>query len=130
MNYNNLNPLNLNRENRNRLPILAAMVTLACLGAPELALAANAALSGAGLTSLAPLFLIIVIFYFLMIRPQQKRVKAHRSMIDELKKGDKIITAGGIIGTVRDVSEDIVKLDIADKVRVTIKRDTITSIAD
>ncbi len=103
---------------------------LVCLAVPGQALAASAAPVGSGLASLAPLVLIIVIFYFLLIRPQQKRVKAHRSMIDELKKGDKIITAGGIIGTIHDVTEDAAKVNIADKVRITIKRDTITSLAD
>jgi len=114
----------------NRFLTLVTIACLACLTVPELALAANAPLPASGLVSLAPLVLIIVIFYFLLIRPQQKRLKAHRGMIDELKKGDKVITAGGIIGTIRDVNEDTVKLDIADKVRVTIKRDTITSLED
>jgi len=85
---------------------------------------------GGGIASLIPLVLIIVIFYFLLIRPQQKRLKAHQAMIGELKKGDKIVTSGGIFGTVHDVSEDTVRVDIAEKVRVTVKRDTITSLAD
>jgi preprotein translocase subunit YajC len=85
---------------------------------------------GAGLQSLVPLVLIIVIFYFLLIRPQQKRLKTHQNMIGELKKGDKVVTAGGIIGTIQDVSEDTLRVEIADKVRVTVKRDTITSLAD
>jgi len=126
----NHNHLSLNRKKMSHLFTLATMAVTAGLAAPQLALAANVAPAGAGLASLAPLVLIIVIFYFLLIRPQQKRLKAHRGMIDELKKGDKVITAGGIIGTIRDVSEDTVKLDIADKVRVTIKRDTITSLED
>ncbi|GMQ99251.1 MAG: preprotein translocase subunit YajC [Zetaproteobacteria bacterium] len=124
MNYN------LNRKNRTRFLTLATMAFLASLTTPGMALAANAFPTGSGLASLAPLVLIIVIFYFLLIRPQQKRMKAHRGMIDELKKGDKIITAGGIIGTIHEVTEDVVKLNIADKVRITIKRDTITSLAD
>ena len=86
--------------------------------------------SGSGIASLIPLVLIIVIFYFLLIRPQQKRLKAHQAMIGELKKGDKVVTSGGILGTVQDVSEDTVRVEIADKVRVTVKRDTITSLAD
>jgi len=121
---------NLNRKNWNHFLTLVTMAFLASLAAPDMALAADAAMPGSGLFSLAPLVLIIIIFYFLLIRPQQKRLKAHRGMIDELKKGDKVITAGGIIGTVRDVGEDTVKLDIADKVRITIKRDTITSLED
>jgi len=93
------------------------------------ALAAGEA-AGGGIASLIPLVLIIVIFYFLLIRPQQKRLKAHQSLISELKKGDKVVTSGGIIGSIHDVSEDTVRVEIADKVRVTVKRDTITSLAD
>ncbi|MDX8392101.1 MAG: preprotein translocase subunit YajC [Mariprofundaceae bacterium] len=85
---------------------------------------------GGGIAQLIPLVLIIVIFYFLLIRPQQKRLKSHQSMISELKKGDNVVTAGGIVGTVHDVSEDIVRVEIADKVRVKVKRDTISSLAD
>jgi len=93
------------------------------------ALAAGEAMGG-GIAQLVPLVLIIVIFYFLLIRPQQKRLKAHQSMIGELKKGDKVVTSGGIIGTVQDVSEDTLRVEIADKVRVSVKRDTITALAD
>ncbi len=114
----------------NHLSALIAAIFLGCIAAPDMALAAGGGLAGGSLTSLAPLALIIIIFYFLLIRPQQKRMKTHRDMIKELKKGDKIVTAGGIIGTVHDVSEDIIKLDIADRVRVAIKRDTVTNIAD
>jgi len=116
--------------NRTYFLTLATGVFLALLATPDIALAASAIPTGSGLASLAPLLLIIVIFYFLLIRPQQKRMKAQRGMIDELKKGDKIITAGGIIGTIHDVTEDVVKLNIADKVRITIKRDTVTGLAD
>jgi len=116
--------------NQNSFFTLAAMAIPALFAAPLPALAANAAPAGAGLVSLAPLLLIIVIFYFLLIRPQQKRLKEHRGLIDELKKGDKVITAGGLYGTVADVSEKILKLDIANGVRVKVKRDTITGLAE
>jgi len=102
-------------------------------GAILLALAPSAQAAdatGGGMASLIPLVLIIVIFYFLLIRPQQKRLKAHQAMIGELKKGDKIVTSGGIIGTVHDVNEDIVRVEIAEKVRIKVKRDTISSLAD
>jgi len=125
--HHNLKRLNLYR---NRLLTLATIAAIPCFGIANTAMAASIVPHGAGLVSLAPLAIIIVIFYFLLIRPQQKRMKTHRTMIEEIKRGDKIITAGGIIGTVHDVSEDIVKLDIADKVRVSIKRDTITGISD
>jgi preprotein translocase subunit YajC len=117
----------MNRINRLLSQTAAAAGILLALS-PE-ALAAGAQ-PGGGIASLVPLVLIIIIFYFLLIRPQQKRVKTHQTMISELKKGDKVLTAGGIIGTVQDVSEDTVRVDIADKVRVTVKRDTITSLAD
>ncbi len=97
---------------------------------PTAAHAAAAPAPGAGLISLAPLLLIIAIFYLLLIRPQQKRLKAHRSMIESLKKGDKIITAGGVYGTVVDVSEKTLKVEIADGVRIKVKRDTISGLAE
>ena len=105
---------------------VAASILLAL--SPD-ALAAGEA-AGGGIAQLVPLVLIIVIFYFLLIRPQQKRLKAHQSMIGELKKGDKVVTSGGIIGTVQDVSDDTLRVEIADKVRVSVKRDTITALAD
>ena len=105
---------------------VAASILLAL--SPD-ALAAGEA-AGGGIAQLVPLVLIIVIFYFLLIRPQQKRLKAHQSMIGELKKGDNVVTSGGIIGTVQDVSDDTLRVEIADKVRVSVKRDTITALAD
>jgi len=104
---------------------------LALVVAPQFALA-NGGTGGAmgGFASMVPLALIMVIFYFLLIRPQQKRLKAHKTMISELKKGDKVITAGGLYAKVIDVQEDILKVEIADSVRVRIQRDTVTSRAD
>jgi preprotein translocase subunit YajC len=68
--------------------------------------------------SLLPLILIFVVFYFLLIRPQQKRAKEHRQMIENLKKGDKVITSGGIYGVVESVSNNTVVLKIAENVKV------------
>ncbi len=70
------------------------------------------------ITSLLPLVLIFVIFYFLLIRPQQKRAKEHRQMIENLKKGDKVITSGGIYGVVESVGANTVVLKIAENVKV------------
>ena len=76
-----------------------------------------------------PLILIFVIFYFFLIRPQQKRVKDHRAMVDSLKRGDEVITSGGIIGTVDKVMEDDrIEVILADNVKVQIIRSTITSL--
>ncbi|MGQ9571252.1 MAG: preprotein translocase subunit YajC [Thermodesulfovibrionales bacterium] len=70
------------------------------------------------LGSLIPLILIFVIFYFLLMRPQQKRVKEHRKMIENLKKGDKIITSGGIHGVIESVGANTVTVKIAENVKV------------
>jgi preprotein translocase subunit YajC len=82
-----------------------------------------------GIVQLAPLLLIMVIFYFLLIRPQQKRLKEHKALVEGMKKGDKVVTAGGIIGTVAEVSDDEIKVEIAEGTKVRIKRDTIVGLA-
>src|SRR5437660_6853424 len=76
-----------------------------------------------------PLVLIFVVFYFLLIRPQQKRAKDHKTMLTNLRRGDRVVTGGGIIGQVaKVVSDDEVMVDVADGVRVRIVRSTITSV--
>ena len=76
-----------------------------------------------------PLILIFVIFYFFLIRPQQKRVKEHRAMVQGLKRGDEVITSGGIIGVVDKVGEDDkIEVRLADNVTVQIVKSTITSL--
>jgi preprotein translocase subunit YajC len=77
-----------------------------------------------------PLVLIFVVFYFLLIRPQQKKQKDHRSMLDALRRGDRVVTGGGIIGTVNKVTPgtDDVEVDIAQNVRVRVLRSTITTV--
>ena len=72
-----------------------------------------------------PLILIFVIFYFFLIRPQQKKVKEHKAMVESLKKGDKIVTSGGITGTIsRVIDNDKVEVEIADNVTVEVVRGT------
>jgi preprotein translocase subunit YajC len=84
---------------------------------------------GFDLISLMPLLLIFVVFYFLLIRPQQKKMKAHRDMVAALKRGDRVLTAGGIIGTVVKVEDDNTLLvDIAKDVRVRVARSTISEV--
>ncbi len=73
---------------------------------------------GSMITSLLPLVLIFVVFYFLLIRPQQKRAKEHKQMIDNLKKGDKVITSGGIYGIIEAVGTNTITLKIAADVKV------------
>jgi preprotein translocase subunit YajC len=91
--------------------------------------AAGGAPAGFDLISLMPLVLIFVVFYFLLIRPQQKKMKAHRELIGALKRGDKVLTAGGIIGTVVKVEDDTTLLvEIAKDIRVRVARGTISEI--
>jgi preprotein translocase subunit YajC len=76
-----------------------------------------------------PLVLIFVVFYFLLIRPQQKRAKDHKTMLSGLRRGDRIITGGGFIGTVaKVVGDDEVLVDLAENTRVRVLRSTITSV--
>ena len=85
-------------------------------------------MSGQGITQFIPLILIFVIFYFFLIRPQQKRVKEHKVMVESLKRGDEIITSGGIIGTVdRVMEDDRIEVIISENVKVQIIRSTVTS---
>ena len=86
-------------------------------------------MSGQGITQFIPLILIFIIFYFFLIRPQQKRVKDHKTMVDGLKRGDEVITSGGIIGTVERVMEDDrIEVLISENTKVQIIRSTITSL--
>ena len=78
-----------------------------------------------GFASLIPLILIFVIFYFFLIRPQQKKVKEHKLMVENLKRGDKVITSGGIIGTVeRIIDGDKAEISITDNVKVEVIKST------
>ena len=81
------------------------------------------------LTSFLPLILIFVVFYFLLIRPQQKKVKQHKEMISKIKRGDKILTAGGIYCKVsRVIDENQVEVEISNGVKVLISKPTITDV--
>lgn len=79
---------------------------------------------------LLPLFFIAFIFYFLMIRPQQKKYKDHQDMVSGITRGDRVVTSGGLIGKVSKVEPEIVFVDIADAVTVQIARQAITAVTD
>ena len=82
-------------------------------------------MESSGIGQFIPLILIFVIFYFFLIRPQQKKVKEHKAMVESLKKGDKVVTSGGITGTIsRVIDNDKVEVEIADNVTVEIIRGT------
>ena len=86
-------------------------------------------MSGSGFAQFIPLILIFVIFYFFLIRPQQKKVKEHKQMVASLKRGDEIITSGGILGTIdRVMEDDRIEVIIGENVKVQIIRSTITSL--
>lgn len=81
------------------------------------------------LVQIAPLALIFIVFYFFLIRPQQQKAKNQRAMLDAIRRGDRVVTGGGIIGTVsKVVSNDEVQIDIAENVRVRVVRSTISQV--
>jgi preprotein translocase subunit YajC len=84
----------------------------------------------AAFSSFLPLILIFVIFYFLLIRPQSKKAKEHKQMLESLKKGDKVMTSGGILGVIEDIDGDIVtlKVGVKDDVRIRINRNYIAAL--
>tara|TARA_B100000965_G_scaffold93038_1_gene75880 strand:+ start:8045 stop:8335 length:291 start_codon:yes stop_codon:yes gene_type:complete len=82
-------------------------------------------MSGSGIGQFIPLILIFIIFYFFLIRPQQKKVKEHKLMVENLKRGDKVVTSGGIIGTIeRVIDNEKVEVSLSDNVKVEIIRST------
>ena len=82
-------------------------------------------MEGSGIGQFIPLILIFVIFYFFLIRPQQKKVKEHKAMVESLKRGDKVVTSGGITGTVeRLIDNDKVEVEIAENVKDEIVKST------
>ena len=86
-------------------------------------------MNGQGIAQFIPLILIFVIFYFFLIRPQQNRVKDHKLMVQTLKRGDEIITSGGIIGIVdRVLEDDRIEVTISGDIKVQIIKSTITSL--
>ena len=86
-------------------------------------------MAGSGITQFIPLILIFVIFYFFLIRPQQKKIKDHKIMVNSLKRGDQIVTSGGIVGTVeRILDDDRLDVTISENVSVQVVRSTIQSL--
>jgi preprotein translocase subunit YajC len=89
--------------------------------------------SGGAATSsqFAPVLMMVVfvaIFYFLLIRPQQKKAKDHQNMVSKLSAGDEVVTSGGILGRITDVSDSFVTIEIADSVRVKVQKGQVTSL--
>lgn len=91
--------------------------------------AAGAGTAG-GIASFVPLILIFVVFYFLLIRPQQKKAKQHQAYLNDLKKGEKVITGGGIHGRITGLTDSTVTLEIAENVRIKVTRSSIMGSAE
>jgi preprotein translocase subunit YajC len=86
--------------------------------------------SPGGLTSFLPLIVIFAIFYFLLIRPQQKKVKEHDALVKNLQKGDSVVTAGGILGKISKVEDDVLFIEIAVNSTVQVLRSTVSNKID
>jgi preprotein translocase subunit YajC len=84
--------------------------------------------SGSAWSAFIPIILMFAIFYFLLIRPQTKKAKEHREMLNALKNGDRIITSGGIYGEVTGLDDKAVTIEIAPKVRIKVTRDSIAAV--
>lgn len=95
----------------------------------QLAGAAANAGSGGLLITYGPLVLMFVVLYFLLIRPQQKRQKVRNQMLNSLKKGDKVVTIGGLHGTIIEITDDIVVLRVNDATKMTFDRSAVNSIS-
>ena len=86
-------------------------------------------MDGKALGQFVPLILIFVIFYFLLIRPQQKRIKEHKAMVEALTRGDNVVTSGGIVGKIiRVIDNEKAEIEIADNVNVQVIKSTITQV--
>jgi len=83
---------------------------------------------GGGFGTFVPLILMFAIFYFLLIRPQQKKAKAHKQLLTSLKKGDRVISSGGLHGVITGITDDAVTMEIAPKVRVKVSRASISGV--
>jgi len=81
---------------------------------------------GSSFGAFVPLILMFAIFYFLLIRPQQKKAKLHREMISAMKKGDRVVSSGGLHGVVTGLTDDVVTMEIAPKIRVKVSRGSIS----
>ena len=81
-----------------------------------------------GLMSFLPLIIIFAVFYFMLIRPQMKRSKAHKLLISQLSKGDEVITNGGLLGRITDVSDSFVTVELADNLQIKLQRHAVSSV--
>jgi preprotein translocase subunit YajC len=105
---------------------ILSSLTIAAAAAPGAAPSGGAAF----FMQMAPLLLIFVVFYFLLIRPQNKRMKEHRAQIDAVKKGDRVVTGGGLLGKVTKVDDSEVEIELAQGIKVKAVKSTLTQVID
>ncbi len=84
--------------------------------------------SPSGLMSFLPLIVIFAVFYFMLIRPQMKRSKEHKQLVSQLSKGDEVITNGGLLGKITDVSDSFVTLELADNLQIKLQRQAVANV--
>jgi len=89
---------------------------------------AEGAGAAGGLMSFLPLIVIFAVFYFMLIRPQMKRAKEHKQLVSQLSKGDEVITNGGLLGKITDVSDSFVTLELADNLQIKLQRQAVASV--
>jgi preprotein translocase subunit YajC len=89
---------------------------------------ASGALPGGDLMTFLPMIAIFVVFYFLLIRPQQKRAKESRAMLEALQKGDEVVTAGGIVGRIAKLTDQYANLEVAPNVEISVQRGSIAQL--
>jgi len=87
-----------------------------------------AAATGGGIMDFLPLIALVAVFYFLVLRPQSKRAKEHKAMIEALQRGDEVVTLGGEVGSIRNVYEQYVGVEIAENLEVTVQKSAIQSV--
>ena len=89
--------------------------------------AQEAPLQGGGIFSLLPLIILFAVFYFFLIRPQMKQAKEHRQMVESLKKGDEVVTNGGLLGKIKQVGDNFIVLEIATDTEVKVQKNAISA---
>ena len=104
-----------------------SLLVLACVATGS-AWAEGGVPGGAALAEFLPLVLLVVVFYFFLIRPQNKKAKEHRELVSELSKGDEVVTAGGIIGKVSKVSDDYVAVETGNNIELSFQKVAITAV--
>jgi len=103
-------------------------VLIDLLIAPAYAQGAPAGLFGSDMMAFLPMIAIFVVFYFLLIRPQQKKAKEAKAMLDALQKGDEVVTAGGILGRISKLGEQYVTVEIAANTEITVQRGAVSQL--